>query len=41
MKTRDKFFGRSMPRRSKHGHKVERWIPHREIKMALRNRINY
>lgn len=38
-KTRDKFFGRSMPRKSRHGHQIDRRDTHRRIKAVLRNRI--
>ncbi len=37
MKTRDNFIGRSMPRKSKHGHKLSRYFTHREMK-RFRNR---
>lgn len=38
MKARDRAFGRSMPRKSKHGRGVERWDSHRHIKAHLKGR---
>ena len=40
-KTRDKYFGRGMHRKSKHGSKIARLTTHREIKEDLNNRVRF